>query len=439
MKILWICHFSNPEVRQNLHLSDDIFETSIRWLLHKPKRKRSDFAAWISNSIAEFETFKNIELHIVSPHYGMRYMTEEFDQNGIHYHFFKPDDNSFFNKIFQRFFNRSDNQYKGNRRIVKKITDQIDPDLIHIYGAENPYYSITALDIDIKKYPVLVSLQTLMSDIEFGTKVSMPQTTFDLRSGLERKILQRVTYIGSSISKYREWIWENINPNAIFLNTTLAVAESIKPIKIKKEFDFVYFAASINKAADIAIEAFGIACKKYPSLTLNVIGGASQSFKQKLSIRIAELGIEKNVIFSGQLSTHKDVLKQIQRSRFALLPLRIDIISGTIREAMFSSIPVVTTITPGTPTLNEKRESILISEQGDYQAMAQNMIKLIESPELSQKLRDNGLITVNERWNNNKSMLQLLKAYEVIIDHHRTGKPIPPNIGTLNTELHHAE
>ncbi len=435
MKILWLCHFSNPQVRERLHFSNDIFEATIRWLLHKQKIKRTDFAVWISNGIAEFKKFKDIELHIISPHSGMKYKTEEFEINGIHYHFFKPDDNSFIKRTRKSLRNKPNSEYKGNRKIVKKLTNQINPDLIHIYGAENPYYSITALDIDKKKYPFIISLQTLMSDIDFKTKYSTSSASYNFRTEVEQKVLQRATYIGSTIEKYRELVWLNINQKAIFMNTTLAVAENIEINKSKKIYDFVYFAAQIEKAADVAIEAFALVCQKYRSLTLNIIGGGSDVFKKHLCNRISKLGIEKNVIFSGQLLTHKDVLRQIQKSKYALLPLKIDIIPGTIREAMFSGIPVVTTITPGTPTLNEKRESVLISEQGDYQAMAQNMIKLIESPELAQRLRDNGLITVNERWNNSKSMLRLVKAYQAIIDHHRNGKLISAEIGTINPQI----
>ena len=95
MKVLWICHFSNSQVREKLNLSKNIFEVLIRKLLKKTPKQWSDFGAWITNGIAEFEKNKNIELHIISPHYGMSYNTEEFEMNGIYYHFFKPDDNSF--------------------------------------------------------------------------------------------------------------------------------------------------------------------------------------------------------------------------------------------------------------------------------------------------------------------------------------------------------
>jgi len=435
MKVLWICNFSNPQVRASLHFSNHRIENILRCLINKQKKRHFDHAAWITNGIKEFEKFKEVELHVISPHYGMKYNTEEFKLDGIYYHFFRPDDNSFFKRAVKKIFKQNYRKYKGNRKIVKKLTNEINPDIIHLFGAENPHYSITTLDIEPSKIPFLVSLQTLMSNPEFITKYPISVAQYQYRVGIEHKILKMTNYIGSIVPKSRQLVWEKINPNAILINTSLAVAENVVSYEVKKLFDFVYFANSIDKAVDVAIETFAIVCKKYPSLTLNIIGGSKPSFSKQLEVRINKLGIEKNIIFSGKLPTHVDVLKQVQKSKYALLPLKIDHISGTVREAMFSGIPVVTTRTHGTPSLNKKRQSVLISEQEDYQAMAQNMIKLIESPKLVEKLKENGLITVNERWNNNKIMKDQVKAYQAIYDHHHFNKPIPSEIGKFNPKL----
>ena len=49
---------------------------------------------------------------------------------------------------------------------------------------------------------------------------------------------------------------------------------------------------------------------------------------------------------------------------------------------MAYGLPVITTITPGTPKLNDNRESVLLSPIGNHQAMADNMIKLLENKDL---------------------------------------------------------
>lgn len=435
MKVLWICHFSNSSIRERLNLSNNYFEVLTRRILKLSPIIYKDFALWITNGIKEFEKFTSIDLHIVSPHYGMKKENESFVLNGISYHFFKPEE-TFTKKIFRNLTKKYKNNFNNNRKKIADVINRINPDLIHMYGAENPYYSMSALDIDIHKYPLFVSLQTLMSDEEFKVKNQTHHKLYQFRTIIERSILSRVNYIGSSIQKYRNIVWNEINPSAVFFQTYLALENKIViDTSIKKKYSFVYFAANISKAADIAIEAFAIAFRKHPEITLNIIGSTPQPFTEKLKIRISELGIENNVFFSGMLPTHADVLKQIQLSKFAILPLKVDVISGTIREALSSGLPVVTTVTSGTPTLNEKRLSVLISDQNDYHSIAENMIKLIESPVLAKQLSENGSITVNERWNNEKNMRELVQAYKAIIDHHSKGIEIPTVIANKNINI----
>lgn len=433
MKVVWICHFSDNKVRNQLRFSNNLIIRLILRLLGKPPKQIVDFAAWITNGINEIEKTDNVELHVISPHHEMRYSLQKFTINGIHYHFFKPEGDALLKKVKKFLVKKQSVNFYKNRRTVKKLIDKINPDVIHMFGAENPYYSITALDIDVNKYPFLVSLQTLMSDKEFQMKVNMDQQVYNFRSNIEKQVLKHANYLGSTVPKYRKLVWQNINPNAIFTNTTLAVAENIKPTEIEKEYDFVYFAASIEKAADVAIEAFAIACKSNPSLKLNIVGGSSKYYYDNLLTRIEELGIRNNIKFSGKLPTHKDVITQIQKSKYALLPLKVDITSGTIREAMFLRIPVVTTETPGTPALNEKRESVLISKQNDFADIAANMIKLVDDDNFAHKLIDNALTTVNEKWNNKKIIRDILKAYQAIINHQNHNEPIPVEIGVTNS------
>src|SRR5690606_25191876 len=134
---------------------------------------------------------------------------------------------SFFKRIIKKLFKQTSSVYKGNRKIVKGLIKKIDPDLIHLFGAENPDYSISALDIDVSKIPFVVSLQTLMSDPDFKAKYPISLVEYQHRSEIEREILKKTKYIGSSVAMYRNLIWESINPNVLFLNTSLALAESI--------------------------------------------------------------------------------------------------------------------------------------------------------------------------------------------------------------------
>ena len=417
LKVAWVCQVSNPEIRANLTYSKNIIDLMLRKIMHKP-RHLDDYGMWITNAIEEFKAFDDIEVHVISLHSHINKKVIDFQKDGVYYHFFKSEDDvtalgKYFNKITGKFIS---SDYGRNRLIINEILAKIKPDVIHLYGAESPQYGAFALDVDVDKTPLLVSLQTLMSDPEFKKKYPISDESYASRAGMERKILAHARYLGSMIKEYRDFVWREINPSAIFFDTKLLVGENAHLEPCEKSFDFVYFSLNINKAADLAIEAFAIAKKSHPEINLLVVGDYDGDFKRQLDARIKELGITESVVITGKLQTHDDVINEVKKARFALLPLKIDFISGTIREAMACGLPVVTTITSGTPTLNEKRESALLSEVGDHEALAANMVRLLESEELAKTLVDNALVTIDEKYGNRGFALKQREVYRYLYD-----------------------
>jgi glycosyltransferase involved in cell wall biosynthesis len=131
------------------------------------------------------------------------------------------------------------------------------------------------------------------------------------------------------------------------------------------------------------------------------------------------LGLGNEVDFTGKLPSYNDVIAEVRKAQFALLPLKVDLISGTIREAMANGLPVVTSKTPDTPKLNEARESVLLSDIGDFNAMADNMMKLLSDQNFAQLFRENGAKTVFERYSNKALMLEWRDCYHAILKNER--------------------
>jgi glycosyltransferase involved in cell wall biosynthesis len=425
LKIVMVCHFSNKLVRKHLNEGAGLLESVARKILKKPL-KVCDFAQWNTNAIREFEKFTDdVELHVISPGYFMKDDESVFEENRIHYYFFK-DVGSLFDKVVNKFLD-SKSSYEKNRAYIKNKIAEIKPDLVHVIGAENPNYSLAALDIP-ESIPSIVLLQTLLIAPDFKKNYPMPERVYDYKSNIERQILEKVNFVGTVEKKFISILNTNIKLRGPILSIILALTEPVDFSFEKKEFDFVYFALDISKAADYAVEAFAIACKENPSITLDIVGDYSAALKAQLDSRIAELGIQKNVFFEGKQPTHGDVIRQIKKSRFALLPLKIDLISGTVREAMANGLPVVTTITPATPKLNVKRESVLLSPIGDHQSMAGNMLKLLNDESFARKIQKNAGITASERADNEQVIRKWIAAYRACIDNFKNGTPIPENL-----------
>ncbi len=427
IKVVWICHFSNDQIKKNLLFSPLYFRKLFAKINNSQVNRWKDFAVWNTNAIRQFENFEDIDLTVVFPYGGIKGKKQCFDINGVHYVAFRSEDDRFVPVLWDMVIKPKKKEFRSNRKIISSIISENQPDIVHVIGAENPYYSIAALDIP-SSIPSVVSLQTLMSSPGFLKNFPIRKESYDYTSAMEQQILNKCNYIGSIESSFKEIICKSINPNAVFLKMPLAVGVDVDNTQSEKEFDFVYFAANISKACDWAIEAFSIACRKRPELKLNVSGYYSEGYKSQLDARINELGISHQVIFTGAKSSHSEVLKQIKKSRFAILPLKVDLISGTIREAMACGLPVVSTITPGTPELNEKRESILLSEKGDFDNMAAQMLRLADNADFASTIQNNAILTVKEKYSNEGFMQLWHKAYYEIIDNYKNGTPFSDDI-----------
>lgn len=428
LKIVWVCAFSNMEVRRHYRTNVGFLMKIVNKLLKGKTSIAQDYGVWNTYGIAEMEKRDDVELHIVSP---IRYLTERkihFEINGVYYHYFRDENSTFFRQIWYQLFTKNRSLFKHNRAIAKQIINNISPDIMHVIGAENPYYSTVLLDVP-KNIITIVQLQTLLNKAVRETTIPKEKKSFAYKSHIESMLFDKANYIGTNVTLFMDFIKKHINEKAEFLKLSLALTEPVDFSYDKKEFDFVYFAAGINKAVDVAIEAFAIAYKKNPTLTLDIVGGYTMELKSVLDARIKELGIDNAITFEGKLATHEDVIQQIKKSRFALLPLKMDVISGTVREAMANGLPVVTTITEnGTPKLNEKRESVLLSAQGDYQAMADNMLKLVNDPEYAQTIQANAGLTASERMSNKLIIDKWVEAYYACVEFANNGTPLPDDL-----------
>lgn len=282
-------------------------------------------------------------------------------------------------------------------------------------GAENPYYGESALALPTQ-IPFIVSLQTLMCDPKFEKNYPISHDSYLYRSKIEYNIIRRADYVGTTISHFRDIIKAQICPTAKFLDLTLAVGEDINVEEYKKTYDFVYYAADISKSIDYALEAFAIAKQQHPNITLHVVGKYSESTMTEIKKNMQKLGIGEEVSFTGRLATREDVIQEIRKARFALLPLKVDMITSTIREAMANGLPVVTTETPLTPKLNQNRESILLSNKGDFCAMADNMCKLLSNDTYVTQLKRNAAETLKELYSNKIAMQKWKDCYYQIIE-----------------------
>ena len=280
--------------------------------------------------------------------------------------------------------------------------------------------------LDIKHLPIYVSAQTVYSNPARKNFVDgFDQFSWDT----ELKIHRKERYFGCSGRMHRDLILNN-NPNAIIFKYFFPIQKPTNIVEKPKEYDFVFFAANIiqKKGIEDAIEALSLVKKEKSNITLNVLGFCAPDYKNVLEEKILALGLSENVIFNDYLPLHEDVLQQVKKSRFALLPNKLDVISGTIIESILLDLPVVTYKTTGSPFLNKNGEAILLAEIGNIKTLASNMLKLLDIPELASKLKNNAKAFVEKEFDNTISAKRLVSNYKAVIDHYYNNIPIPEEL-----------
>lgn len=413
IRVAWICSFSNAIVRSKLSFRQDFLGRLLGKFNGTFKFKEVDSAIWNTNAIEEFEKIDDVEVHVICPVRHLASKITEYDENGIHYHFFREQNSNAIRFVFHQLFTKHTSRYKKNRRVIKGIIQDVKPDVVHVMGAENPFYSLALLDVP-REIPTILQLQALLCRLVDVTQEPEEKKSFYYKGIIEKELIQRADFIGTMSQVFRDYIVEIIKPEVHFVDTTLHMAQKIDISTVPKEFDFVYFSVNINKAGAEALEAFILAHKKHPGITLDFVGGYDADFKSQLDERIRQSGVEGAVTFEGKLPSHDDVILQIRKSRYALLPLKMDFVPNTLHEAMANGLAIVTTMTEGTPSLNKVRQSVLISEQNDFEAMADNMVRLVEDKDYATKLAQNAAITEKEHGTNCEIARQWCETYKSV-------------------------
>ena len=335
MKIVFLCHFSNPLVREKL----DLRKYTLRRLLYNLKGGAimyDDFAVWVSDYIAEFEKHPEVEFHIVAPHYGMKREIQSYDLRNIHYHFFRWNYGIIYTALDKLFHLEEKNLFARNRGKMNAIIGEINPDLIILCGAENPYYSVGVLDVTDK--PVYVILQTLLNDpkrIEMG--VGSPY-----RREVELRIFKHAGYFCTSGKNVTEKIKER-NPNAKILPAGFPTHRENIVLPTYKEYDFVFFAQKItkNKGIEDLLKALGKVAQYHKTVKLNVIGNCDADYKKYLETITKEQDIVNNVSFAGYYQKIDDAFNEVIKAKAVVVPGITAGLNSTVRESMLMGLPTI--------------------------------------------------------------------------------------------------
>jgi glycosyltransferase involved in cell wall biosynthesis len=129
---------------------------------------------------------------------------------------------------------------------------------------------------------------------------------------------------------------------------------------------------------DQVLRAFAVVQQRFADATLTIVGEGSQ--RGPLEELCRNLGL-RNTRFLGQVS-HEMIIHEYHSADIYLNGSEVDNQPLSILEAFACGLPVVTTDAGGIPDMVKNEDTGFIVASGDYQAMADRAIRLLEEPHL---------------------------------------------------------
>ena len=419
LKVALVCSFSNAKVRDHLPLSNRKMYRLVRRVFGLPTKGGGygDVAGWDTYMIDLLRKRDDIDLTVISAHTGLRKRHVEFDLEGVHYHFVNVEGATLLKHLISSplLWHR----LNPMRPVVRNIVKKTQPDVLALIGAENAHISGTVLGIE--GIPLIVKCQTIYNNPDRGKSGPV-----DAKNAyVERLIFKDLKYVAVGTGMHCR-LFRQFNQAAYNFKWALGnLLPEVKPLD--KEYDFVNYAMGMSdkKGYPDAIKALAIVQEKYPNVKLNLVGGSSKEEKEALEKLVADLQLESNVTFTPFFEKQEDLFQHLQKSRFALLPCKMDSVASTIRQAMHYELPVICYKTEGTPKLNQDKECVLIAENGDIEDLAAKMLVLLDDEEKVNQLRINAKV-FSHRWSDDqRNSQQMSDNFHAVVEHYRNGTPIP--------------
>lgn len=168
-----------------------------------------------------------------------------------------------------------------------------------------------------------------------------------------------------------------------------------------------------EKGTQFAIHALPRIIKEIQDVKLVIVG--SGKYLNELKYLAYKLNIERNVIFSGNISDSEILMHYNLADVFITPTIRVEGLPLVIAEAMACGKPVIASNIGGIPDMVEEGVNGFLIPPGDVKALEEKILEILSNKELANKLGANARRTVLERFDINKMMGKTVKVYNEVL------------------------
>ena len=229
-------------------------------------------------------------------------------------------------------------------------------------------------------------------------------------SAVARAVLKRadqiVTPSAFLVDVFREFglAAEPIPNNVDFAQFTYRERRPLRPHLVCTRGFHPYY------CVDDVVKAFALVRRQFPDARLDLVGGGPL----ESSIRELVAGMKlSGVNFCGVVS-RDEIGKSYDRADIFINASRLDNMPISVLEAFASGTPVISTAPEGMRYLVEDGHTGLLSEPGNAEALAENVLQVLRNPGLGQRIAANAFEELRlYRWESVRE--QWLHAYRALV------------------------
>ena len=199
--------------------------------------------------------------------------------------------------------------------------------------------------------------------------------------------------------------------NGIEVRKTLIEKKSLKNFGIKPTDKIVGFVGLLEerKGVHYLIDAMYKVIKEVPDSKLIIIGNGDRKYKDVLLNRCIELGIRKNIIFTGHIKNAQGLIRLFDV--FVLPSIEFESFGLVILEAMLNKVPVISTDVGGIPEIIEDGKTGFVVKAKDVDMLADRIIYLLKNKNIAIKMGESGYNKLISEFTADK----MAKKYEALV------------------------
>ena len=295
---------------------------------------------------------------------------------------------------------------------LARFISEVKPDIIHAHSTYVVFNKvITKLRLLTKlKIPVIVTVHGLPKPLFLpdGTETT-DYSEFVADFGLDL-VLAVSENVAKAIKAHLDSEFHE-KVRTLYSGIDLSV---FKPLPdLKKQWDLAFMGRlETMKSVDLFPEMLFLLKSKFPNLKMMITGEGS--LKDRIFKEFDERGVSSMVDYQGVVAT-EDVPVLINKSRIFIYPSRQEPFGLSIVEAMACGVPVITTNVFGPGEIIKHNYDGFAVPPDDVDSLAEAIEVLLIDNELRNRIRQNALKSVQERYDIRQHAKHLISIYDEII------------------------